>query len=200
MTVTDIPNETIGMALDTLGDIQKRLDKINRQLNEYSSGLTNEKHPLGADDTIVTKGIQSLLDEGRDLARADTELRARIAYTNTQTMVTIRNIDKPISDWVVWKRHEGPAIIAMYNNLNRLHGDRRLAQNRGYGSSTGAEAVGVLTYYSEQDKNKMVNETQLIMDEVNRRLKTVNAVTPLLALPEIVVPAEAGVELHGKES
>lgn len=167
---------TVTEAMKRLRIIEKRMQANCVSISTYSSSVSTEK-PLFETETIQKKEVAGLIQANGDLLNEYLYLKKRVEETNLRTTVEIGGVSYIISDLLVIKRKLAQTMVRTYRALNDEQGERRK-------SSTGIGPDGasphVVRFYDEKVKNEGLRKWQDLLDNIESRLETINALTDLV--------------------
>lgn len=169
---------TITEALKTLKVIKKRMQSNTTHITKYSSQPENEK-PLLGNETEQKKEINSLIQANTDLAKEYQRLHKAITLTNMVVKVNISGQTYSIHDLLVFKRDMFSLLQATYNAMN----DNTFQQAiRGLQD----KSIHIQRFYDEKKKREELRVIEDMFNEIDSRLETINATTPIVKVEEIL--------------
>lgn len=165
-------------ALKELRLIDKKIDRNHTNIEKYSSMVSTE---LPAFNTLEEQRLKvaSMVQETRDFVYRKIELKARIAYTNLMTYVTIGGRKWSLQNLLDFQRGSLSSIRGAYESLSDHAGQVRLRN----AVSLEGRVPQVVRLYDENSKLTELDFWDTLKEDISARLEVINAVTDLLELP-----------------
>jgi len=162
--------------------IENKMKDNAKAIQRYSSMVSVEK-PLFETEDKQKAELKKLLQSNTDLMARYLELKKRVEYTNLMTTVEIGGIHYAISDLLVIQRRMNNLMLNTFTSLNDIEGTSRL-RSYNYSPDSSGKRPNVVRFYKEEDKNKGLSVWQELSDNIIIRLEVINAMTPLMSLPQ----------------
>jgi hypothetical protein len=123
---------TITEALAEIKTILKRLESKREFVRTYQFRVDSLKDPLEKDGGSA-KAVAEANQAISDLELRIVQLRMAIQHANEHNHITVEGVEKPISDWLVWRREIAPGQERFVNDLaQRLLAARQAVTGQKY--------------------------------------------------------------------
>lgn len=166
---------TLIEGLKRLRVILKRIEGNTAEITRYASKLSTEKGPFESDEKQRSE-VKSRIQANLDLVTEYLLLKDRVDRTNRLTTISISNVERALSDWLLLKRQLGQHVLSTYSALNKSDAEQRLRSAH----TVGQERVTVEQLYDESEKNTSLRRWMDDLAEFDARLEVVNATTKLV--------------------
>ncbi len=171
---------TITEALAELKTLSKRVAKKREFVGQYLLRQEMIKDPLekdGGSESVVASERQAI----GDLENRLIKIRGAIQRANEETIVAINGSERPISDWLVWRREVAPNQQAFLGSMQRaIASTRQEAMQKGLTVGAGGETT------KPQDVVVNLNEKALC-EEIEGLEETLGVLDGLLSLKNATV-------------
>lgn len=167
-------------ALKELPLLEKRINSNIEKISQYAAGVDTTSDGTSGfvfnSSDEQRKQVASLIQSNEDLIKQRASLRRNLYNTNIQVMVEINGEKKSIAEWIEYREKGFYMLESTYRALNDMRATNELRQTK-VDPSVGARVV---RFYTETDKNDMVNKMEAIRDQLTSQLEIVNATTDLI--------------------
>jgi len=180
--MTDERIMTITEGLKKLKLLDKRMTKNCKEIEKYSSLMSNEK-PIFDTEAKQREEVQKLIQANTDLANEYCQIKAQVDYSNLMISVTIGDDTRTIHGWLTVLRKTAAIMTQTYKSLSTKAATKTRSS---WGSSLSKEATAPTTIrlYDENEKRAGERKWDDLTDGIiEGRLEVINATTELLALP-----------------
>ena len=160
-------------AMKKLQIITKRMDSNTKDINRYSSIMSNERPEFGSEEE-QKKEVAGLVQANKDLMEQYLTLKKQIERTNLETEVDVDGETRTISEWLVIRRKMAKMMEATYIALNDNTARGRMAYN------SGDKMPQVVKMFDEKVRLEGLNKWQTMADEIDGRLQVINGLTDIV--------------------
>lgn len=170
---------TITEALAEIKTIEKRVAKKKEAILPHiyrPQALRDPHEASGGSAEYIKREMQA----AQDLQERVVTLRRAIATANDETNVMIAGEDRPIADWLIWRREVLPKKKALLRDIQgRVIAMRQEAQNKGINvvDKSGAGYEDVIVNINEADLASEIEKLEEIEGTLDGQLSLKNATT-----------------------
>lgn len=173
---------TITEALAEIKTIDKRISSKQEFINSFLFRLDHVKDPHekdGGSALVIERELQAV----KDLEQRKVDLRSAIQKANETTNVAIEGMERPIADWLVWRREVAPLRERFLYTMQAGIKQARDAMRRGsFGSNnTSLEKYDLIVNVDEKGIAKESEQMKNILGQLDGQLSLKNA-TIMLSL------------------
>lgn len=170
---------TITEALAEIKTVLKRIQSKREFIETYQFRIDSLKDPLekdGGSSKAVAEAGQAVADlETRVVA-----LRTAIADANSSNTITLEGVEKPIADWLIWRREIAPGQERFLNGLaNKLSSARSSVAGQKYrwgdAKSEQDKPVDIVVNIDETKLNADKEQMKNILGQLDGQLSLKNA-------------------------
>ena len=163
-------------ALKELPVLDKRIRNQAQQIAEYAGYITSEQ-PAFETVEAQRKKVSELLQSNEDLAKRYASIKRALAITNATIEVDVAGEKKTISEWITYKANTHNQLHQTYSALNLNAANSRLSSSQ----IDLTEGVKLERMYSEEYRNKKLEEIRNLNDTIDATLEIVNATTDMVS-------------------
>lgn len=168
---------TITEALAELKVIDKRIEKKRQFAAQYALRPEQVKDPLEKDGGSA-EAIRRELQAARDLEEEKIGIRRAIQGANAANRITINGQERPIADWLVWRRDVAPHGQAFLQGISRsIQTQRQELLKKGVQVAT-AEAAkpnDIVINLDEAALSKDMEDLEALLGTLDGQLSLKNA-------------------------
>lgn len=169
---------TITEALAEIKTILKRIQSKREFIETYQLRLDSLKDPLEKDGGSA-KAVAEATQAVSDLENRIVALRAAIADANTSNTILLEGVEKPIADWLIWRREIAPGQERFLQTLTgRLAAARQqiIGKNYSWGKETPQDKqADIIVNIDETKLNKDKEKIKNILGQLDGQLSLKNA-------------------------
>jgi len=170
---------TITEALAEIKTILKRIQSKREFIESYQLRLDSLKDPLEKDGGSA-KAVLEAEQAVSDLEARIVALRVGIQKANEDTTISIEGVEKPIADWLIWRREIAPGRERFLNSLTgRLAQARASVQGKSYtwgnDKSATEKAADIVVNIDEAKLSKDKEQMKNILGQLDGQLSLKNA-------------------------
>lgn len=170
---------TITEALAEIKTITKRIQSKREFIETYQLRVDSLKDPLDKDGGSV-KAVSEASQSISDLEDRMVALRSAIASANNTNTIALEGVEKPISDWLIWRREIAPGrerfLIGLASKLASARNSVAGQKYRwGDAQKTDDKPVDIIVNVDETALNVEREQMKNILGQLDGQLSLKNA-------------------------
>jgi hypothetical protein len=166
---------TLDETMKRMKVIEKRMVQNSEEIQKYSGGYSHIKPAFGSEEAQKDE-VKRRIQSNVDLMNEYLKLKKILNLTNLVVKVNFNGVSYSLDDLLTMKRKLLALMSRTYSSMDVSNLQRLVHSMKDSESRT----PHVVQYFDEKFKNEKLREVQDLIDNIDSRLETINATTPVV--------------------